>query len=490
MDPENAAHDQQRTTPLPRYQLFLTLFIQSSEPITATVIYPFIAQLIRSTGITNGDETKIGYYAGIIESIFFISECLLVFQWGRAADRYGRRPILLLGPLGLTIAMVGFGLSKTFWPLVVFRAAQGVFNGNIGVAKTVLAEITDTTNRADAFTMIPIMWTFGTSLGPTLGGYLAEPATTWPGVFGKVKLFIDYPFFLPCFAAGLYAFMTFVIPLFNLKETLPSKTITKSENEADDESSPLLNTISDPNEIDYGTAQHTHESTTSESNAICAPTSSAKEQPSPPSIFNPALKITLVNYWFLHFTEMSYSVLIPLLYGTSPAFGGLGFSARTIGTIMAAYSFTNAFVQMFFLKNVLKKLGPRKMYILSYASFVVDFGMLMVEQVLVRSGCGRGWIWAAIVLQLSSASLINTAFSSISLLTVEAATPGTLGAVNGLAQAGASGFRGLGPSVASSLFALSLHSGILGGYLVYVIMGGITLAGTACSLMLPMLGRT
>jgi MFS family permease len=150
MDPENAADGQQGKTPLPKYQLFLTLFIQSSEPITATVIYPFIAQLIRSTGITNGDETKVGYYAGIIvcassffwlcgtdiviqESIFFITECLFVFQWGRAADRYGRRPILLLGPLGLAIAMVGFGLSKTFWPLVVFRAAQGVFNGNIGV---------------------------------------------------------------------------------------------------------------------------------------------------------------------------------------------------------------------------------------------------------------------------------------------------------------------------------------------------------------------
>ncbi|EEB98457.1 hypothetical protein MPER_02028 [Moniliophthora perniciosa FA553] len=110
MDPENAAHDQPeqkvQTTPLPKYQLSINLLIQSSEAITATVIYPFIAQLIRSTGITQGDETKVGYYAGIIESIFFISECVLVFQWGRAADKYGRRPILLMGPLGLAIAML------------------------------------------------------------------------------------------------------------------------------------------------------------------------------------------------------------------------------------------------------------------------------------------------------------------------------------------------------------------------------------------------
>ncbi|KAI3605684.1 major facilitator superfamily multidrug-dha1 sub-family [Moniliophthora roreri] len=495
MDPENAAHDQQKVqmTLLPKYQLFINLLIQSSEAITATVIYPFIAQLIRSTGITQGDETKVGYYAGIIESIFFISECALVFQWGRAADKFGRRPILLMGPLGLAIAMLGFGLSRTFWPLVVFRAAQGVFNGNIGVSKTVMAEITDATNRADAFTMIPIMWTFGTTLGPTLGGFLAQPASTWPNVFGRFQLFIDYPFFLPCFAAGLYAFVTFVIPLFSLKETLPSKTRKDDYDDNDDLSaeSPLLN--SDSNEPDYGSTRYIRENTTtSESSTICeSPTSPTQKSPlTSPSIFNPALNIILVNYCLLTFTEMSYSVLIPLLYSTSPSYGGLGFSTRTIGTIMATFSFTNAFIQMLFLKDVLKKLGARKMYIISYASLLMDFGMLMVEQVLVRNGYSQRWVWAAIAAQLASATLINTAYSSISILIVEAATPGTLAAVNGLAQAGASGFRGLGPSVASSLFALSLHSHLLGGYMVYVIMFGITIAGTACSLMLPVMKRT
>ena len=53
-------------TPLPRLQLFTIFLIQFAEPITATVIYSFVPQFIRNTGITNGDETKIGYYAGII----------------------------------------------------------------------------------------------------------------------------------------------------------------------------------------------------------------------------------------------------------------------------------------------------------------------------------------------------------------------------------------------------------------------------------------
>ena len=57
-----------KPTPLPKLQLFITYLIQFSEPITALVIYPFVNQFVRDTGITNGDETKTGYYAGVIVS--------------------------------------------------------------------------------------------------------------------------------------------------------------------------------------------------------------------------------------------------------------------------------------------------------------------------------------------------------------------------------------------------------------------------------------
>lgn len=53
-------------TPLPKLQLFSVSMIQLAEPITALVIYPFINQFIRETGITKGDDRKSGYYAGIV----------------------------------------------------------------------------------------------------------------------------------------------------------------------------------------------------------------------------------------------------------------------------------------------------------------------------------------------------------------------------------------------------------------------------------------
>lgn len=64
----DTTNDEQRT-PLPKFQLFIVFLIQFAEPVTATVIYPFVNQFIRETGIIKGDERRTGYFAGIVVSI-------------------------------------------------------------------------------------------------------------------------------------------------------------------------------------------------------------------------------------------------------------------------------------------------------------------------------------------------------------------------------------------------------------------------------------
>lgn len=55
-----------KETPIPWAQFSLVLFLQLAEPLTSQVIYPFIPQLIREIGITNGDETRVGFYVGLM----------------------------------------------------------------------------------------------------------------------------------------------------------------------------------------------------------------------------------------------------------------------------------------------------------------------------------------------------------------------------------------------------------------------------------------
>ena len=80
----------------------------------------------------------------------------------------GRKPVLLGGLLGLTLSMVGFGLARDYWALVLARCAEGALNGNIGVTKSMMAEITDASNRARGFAYLPMVWALGSTLGCVL----------------------------------------------------------------------------------------------------------------------------------------------------------------------------------------------------------------------------------------------------------------------------------------------------------------------------------
>ena len=88
----------------------------------------------------------------------------------------------MTGLMGLSISMYCFGLSRTFWGLVVryvsllnstqtnahthcSRSLNGALNGNIGVMKSMLAEITDSTNIAQAYAFLPIAWSTGATVG-------------------------------------------------------------------------------------------------------------------------------------------------------------------------------------------------------------------------------------------------------------------------------------------------------------------------------------
>lgn len=91
----------------------------------------------------------------------------MVFQWGRLSDKFGRKPILMVCTMGLTCTLISFGLSTTYLQLAICRALEGLFNGNSGVTKAILAELSagDEIQLARVFSLMPMAWAIGGSIG-------------------------------------------------------------------------------------------------------------------------------------------------------------------------------------------------------------------------------------------------------------------------------------------------------------------------------------
>ncbi|KAF9231938.1 major facilitator superfamily domain-containing protein [Melanogaster broomeanus] len=472
-----------RPTPLPKLQMSVLMLAILVEPIASQCIYPFINQLVGELNITGGDEKKVGeypllliilnlpdsdlagYYAGMIESLFFATQAMTILQWSRLSDRIGRKPVLLLGIFGLSLSMLCFGLSRSFTGLVLSRCITGALNGNIGVMKSMLGELTDSTNMAQGFALIPIAWSLGVSLGPVIGGTLSRPQDHFPRLFDS-PFWAEFPYFLPCGVAAAFAVLTFVAILFFLKETLPPGVVPEK----------LASIVERDHEVGYGSVDIQHGSSVATSDA-----------PVPlRELLNASRVLRIANYGMLATLEVVLYALQPLFYSTPIEYGGLGFEPMTIGAWMAVFGVSDGLIQAFCFAPLVERIGPKKLFRIGYMCFFPIFGLFPVIS-WVATRWGINWlIWVLLTCQLILTVIMDMAFSCI-LMYITAAAPNrrSLGALNGLAQTTASIARAIGPASATSLFAYSIQHNVVGGYGVYVVIVLLAFAALPLSAKLP-----
>ncbi|KAG2075375.1 MFS general substrate transporter [Suillus decipiens] len=459
-------------TPLPKTQLAILLLVQMPEQLTASVIYPFVNQLVRSTGITGGDERKTGYYAGLIESLYYAVEAVTILQWGRVSDHIGRKPVILVGLFGVTLSIVSFGFSNRFWMIILSRCAQGALNGNIGVVKCNMTEITDSSNAPQAFAWLPLAWSTGYTLGFLVGGILSDPAAKWPNTIGRYPLFHQYPYFFPCIVAASVSIFSWLITLLFLKEV-------QSNNKSDMRAT----TVHDkPAGDQVGVLPRMPDEA-----EIASPVSSSLESGRTDfrSVLIPAILIPVLHYGLLCFVDQCMLVLMPLMYSTSRPLGGLGFSSNTIGLVMSAWSMLNGTIQVYAFPRLLRQFGPKRLYITSFAFYLITFSTYPLMNYMAKRNMEAG-MWLILCVQLVAYIVAYITYSCI-ILYVNNAAPSKdlLGATNGLAQTLGSVMRAVGPTAVSSLFALSLEKNLVGGTAVYWIMCTIVIFVLGLSTYLP-----
>ncbi|KAJ7284450.1 major facilitator superfamily domain-containing protein [Mycena rebaudengoi] len=436
---------QNAPTPLPKLQLTVLMLIQICEPLASHSIYPYINRLVSELDITGGDERKVGYYAGLVnriqESLFFVTEAMTVLQWSRASDHIGRKPILLIGLFGTALSMICFGLSRTFWALVISRCLTGLLNGNIGVMKSALGDLTDRSNRAQAFAYLPVVWATGASLGPLIGGQLARPYDRhWPlftGTFWR-----DYPYFLPCVATGSFAFISCFVALALFKETVPRRTRkTQPLSEGD-----------------------------SYASSSSSPTRRRPDGPRPlrELLIFPVI-ISVSNYVTLAFLNTTLGALLPLFLAMPIEIGGLGLPPATIGLILAAYGTATGLLQIFFFAKLVRRFGERRVFINGLSTCLPIFALFPVISFVAQRWGLSVFVWILIGCVVELATLMESSFGAIFMFVTSSAPTNSRGTANGLAQTSVSVARAIGPALSTSLFSLSVQHNILGGYAVYAV---------------------
>ncbi|MFQ5471976.1 MAG: MFS transporter [Dehalococcoidia bacterium] len=162
--------------------------------------------------------------AGLSISIFGLARLITNLPAGLLSDRFGRRILLVGGPVVVTISSVLSGLAPNFWTLVAFRFIAGVGSAMYMTgAMVMLADITSAANRGRVMSLYQGSILVGVSLGPAVGGGVAE-------LFG-----VRAPFYVVGALAGVATIWSFVrMPAIPGQVTL----LGDSHNDAEEAESP------------------------------------------------------------------------------------------------------------------------------------------------------------------------------------------------------------------------------------------------------------
>jgi DHA1 family tetracycline resistance protein-like MFS transporter len=93
---------------------------------------------------------------------------------GNLSDRFGRRPILLISVLGMSLDYMVMYFAPDLWWLVIGRAVSGIFGASFTSASAYIADISTPDKRAQNFGMIGAAFGIGFVIGPAIGGLLSD----------------------------------------------------------------------------------------------------------------------------------------------------------------------------------------------------------------------------------------------------------------------------------------------------------------------------
>jgi EmrB/QacA subfamily drug resistance transporter len=164
--------------PLTVVGVLLSMFMAAME---ATVVGTAMPTVVEKLG-------GIEYY-GWVGAVYLLTATVTMPLYGKLADLYGRKPIMVLAMAFFLAGSMASGLSRSMMQLIFFRAVQGAGAGGLQpVAITIVGDIFKPAERARIQGVFGAVWGVAGMSGPLLGGIIVKELS-WQWVF-----FINVPF--------------------------------------------------------------------------------------------------------------------------------------------------------------------------------------------------------------------------------------------------------------------------------------------------------
>lgn len=197
----------------PRWHMTLGVVFtaQLFTSVGFSVVFPFLPLYVKDLGSVTGMGVEL--MAGLVIGIQGFTMMLVSPLWGAAADRYGRKLMVLRAMFGGTVILALMGVVQNAEQLILLRAVQGTVTGTVAANNALVAGAVPRERIGFSMGMLQVSLWGGVAIGPLLGGVLAD-------AFG---------FGAPFFVTASALFLSGVLVYFGVEENF-----TRQDTQADE----------------------------------------------------------------------------------------------------------------------------------------------------------------------------------------------------------------------------------------------------------------
>ncbi|WJX93110.1 hypothetical protein P8452_74677 [Trifolium repens] len=402
-------------------KLLIIWMVVLSATLPASSLFPFLYFMVRDFNVAK-EEADISYYAGYVGSSFMLGRSLTSVIWGMVSDRYGRKPVLIIGIIAVVIFNTLFGLSTSFWMAIITRFLLGCLNGVLGPVKAYATELFREEHQAIGLSTVSAAWGIGLIIGPAIGGYLAQPAEKYPQIFAKDSFWDKFPYFLPCFIISGLALIVAIACIW-IPETLHNHS---GSNESTDDAEALEN----------GSERVDKEKNVQKNENL---------------FLNWPLMSSIIAYSIFSLHDVAYQEVFSLWAVSPPKLGGLNFSTDDVGNVLSISGLALVIYQIFVYPSVEKACGP-----IGFARITGIFSIPLLQSypfIAMLSGI-------SLYIVISIASMLKNVMSvtittGLFLIQNRVVEQHQRGAANGISMTAMSFFKAIGPAAGGTILTWS-----------------------------------